>query len=212
MEDFMQLRLGRLVGLTLLTVFLFESPVISQRLVFGLQETDLHSSEFFRKIIDIVSHNKNEKECIAKVIQLAENEVDFDSIARRSCTKNYYNELKASDNKALEYMKTMIVNTVLIITKKYDKSNINIGKSKFDDTGRNIKESFSVVVGGEKYAILFVISKKNNKIIDIVCENISLVNMLKTQFYEYIKKHGVENFLSKCKQVWSKTSGTANAN
>lgn len=208
----MRLRLGRLIGLALLTVLLSENIVNSQQLAHSLHETNLHPSDFFKKIIDIVANNKNETECVAKVIQLAEDIVDFDSIAKRTCTKGYYEELKAKDSKALEYMKTMIVNTVLIITRKYDKNSISIGKSKFDDTGRNIKESFSIVVGGEKYVILFVISKKSNKVIDIVCENISLANMLRTQFYEYIRKHGVDNFLSKCKQVWRKTSGTVNAN
>lgn len=204
----MQFRFVKLAGLMLLTVFVLECPLTFQHSVYA----EVKSSAFFEQIVDIVAHSKNERDCVSKVLQLSEDKVDFASIARRSCTKKYYEELKKSDDKALEYMKTMIVNTVLIITKKYDKNAINIGHSKFDDTGRNIKETFSVTLGGEKYTVLFVIGKKNNKIIDIVCENISLVSMLKTQFYEYIKKHGVKNFLAKCKQVWSKTSGATNAN
>lgn len=210
----MWFRLSRLGVSVLLAMFLSECVNTPQKLAVCLSNSteSVDSAEFFKRIIDIAANTKNEKECVSKVVRYSEDKVDFENIARRSCTKKYYTELKSKDPEALEYMKAMIINTVLIITKKYDKSKIVVGKSKITDSTRNQKESFSVTVNGEKYTVVFVISKKSGRIVDIICENVSLVGMLKTQFYEYIKKHGVENFLEKCKQVQSKISGNTHAN
>lgn len=210
----MWFRSSRLGVSMLLAMFLSECVNTPQKLAVCLSNSteSVDSAEFFKRIIDIAANTRNEKECVSKVVRYSEDKVDFENIARRSCTKKYYNELKSKDPEALEYMKAMIINTVLIITKKYDKSKIVVGKSKITDSTRNKKESFSVTVNGEKYTVVFVISKKSGRIVDIICENVSLVGMLKTQFYEYIKKHGVENFLEKCKQVQSKISGNTHAN
>lgn len=195
------MRLNKLGGLVLVMVSVSELMVTPKINTCCAQKIDEGTFvvNYFNEILDVASKAKNEKECIKKVIEISEGKINFDSIAKRSCTKNYYNELKEKDPKALEYMKSMIVSTVLTLTKKYDKGCITIGKPKVIPSKRNTKVETTITAKGENYVVAWIIKK--NAVVDLICENMSLVGVLKTQFYEYIKKHGVENFLGKCKNI-----------
>lgn len=196
------MRFGKLAGLMFLTVSMSEMlfvPGINVCCAEEAADEGAFITDYFKEVLDIAAHEKNEKQCAKKVIELSEGKIDFETIARRSCTKKYYNELKAKDPKALEYMKSMIMNTVLILARKYDKSSVSIGKAKVIPSQKSTKVNTPVTANGQKYTVSWVIKK--GMIADLICENMSLAGMLKTQFYEYIKKHGTENFLEKCKNI-----------